>query len=80
MGINNAESVMVQSNAHVANINWLLKNIKSEVSADYIWLNSKGIVVMTNKVAIFSDLNMVEKYIKELNNVGVSDVISLRLP
>jgi len=80
MGINNAESVMVQSNAHVANINWLLKNIKSEVSADYIWLNSKGIVVMTNKVAISSDLNMVEKYIKELNNVDVSDVISLRLP
>jgi len=71
---------MVQSNAHVANINWLLKNIKSEVSADYIWLNSKGIVVMTNKVAISSDLNMVEKYIKELNNVDVSDVISLRLP
>jgi len=35
---------------------------------------------MTNKVAISSDLNMVEKYIKELNNVDVSDVISLRLP
>ena len=34
---------------------------------------------MTNKVAIFSDLNMVEKYMKELNNVNTSNVMSLRL-
>jgi len=80
MGTNNVERVMVQSNAHIANINWLLKGIKFEVSANYIWLNSKDIVVTTNKVAISSDLNMVEKYIKKLNNINVSDVMSPKLP
>ena len=77
--INNVERVIVQSNIHIANINWLFKDIKSKVSADYIQLNSKGIIVMTNKVAIFSDLNIVEKYMKELNNINTSNVMSLRL-
>jgi len=77
--INNIERVIVQSNIHIANINWLFKDIKSKVSADYIQLNSKGIIVMTNKVAIFSDLNIVEKYMKELNNINTSNVMSLRL-
>jgi len=35
---------------------------------------------MTKKVAISSDLNVVEKYMKKLNNVDGSDIMSPRLP
>ena len=35
---------------------------------------------MAKKVAISSDLNIMEKYIKELNDVDTSDVMNLRLP
>ena len=55
MGINNIERVIVQSNANVANINRLLKSIKSEVSVDFICSNIKDIVVMTSKIATISD-------------------------
>jgi len=33
-----------------------------------------------NKIATLSDLKVVGKYMKELNNVNTSNVISLRLP
>ena len=35
---------------------------------------------MTNKIAIFSNLNIVEKYIKDLNDIDLNNIMSLRLP
>jgi len=52
MGTNNVERVMVQSNTYVVNINRLIKGIKSEISADFIYLDNKRIIVTTNKVTI----------------------------
>ena len=53
--------------------------MKSKISTNYIQSNNKVIVITTNKVVVSSNLNIVEKYIKELNNVNSNDVISLRL-
>jgi len=75
---NNVERVMAQSNMHIANINRLLKGIKSKISADYIRSDNKRVVITTNKVAASSDLNVVEKYIKELNNVNSNNVNELK--
>jgi len=61
METNNVKRVMAQSNVYVANINRLLKDIKSEISANFIYLDNKEIIITINKVAIPSDLNMVEK-------------------
>ena len=80
MGTNNMARIMVQSNKHIANIYRLLKDIKLKVSADYIYLNNKRIVIITNKVAIFFNLNTVEKYIKELNDVDVNNIMSPKCP
>ena len=79
MDMNNAERVMSQSNIHITNINRLLKGVKSEISADYIHSDNKRIVITTNKAAIFSDLNIIEKYIKELNNVDLNNIMNPRL-
>ena len=68
------------SNVHVANINSSLKNIKSEVTVDFIRPNNKGIIVITNKIAATSDLKVTEDYMKNLNNVDLNDVMSPRLP
>jgi len=45
------------------NIYRLLKNVKSEISAEYIYFDNKRIVITTNKEAAFFDLNIVERYI-----------------
>ena len=80
MSVNSAKRVMTQSNAYITNINRLLKGIKSEISADYIHSDNKRIVIMTNKIAIFSNLNIVEKYMKDLNDIDLNNIMSLRLP
>jgi len=61
---------------NVANINKLLRDIKYKIFADYIYSDNKGVVIITNKIATSSSLNIVEKYIKELNNI---DSMSPRL-
>ena len=79
MSTNNFERVMNKSNAYIANINKLLKGVKSDISANYIHSDSKKIIIMTNKIAITLDLNIIEKYMKELDDVDTINVISPRL-
>ena len=62
------------------NINWSLKNIKSNTMADYIHINSKGIIITTNNVTSSSDLQAIEKYIKSMSSVDTDQVQSPRLP
>jgi len=80
IGMNNVKRLMVQSNVHVTNINRLFKWIKSEIMVNFIQPDSKGIIITTNKIAITSDFNIVEKYVKDLNNIDSSNIISPRLP
>ena len=77
MSTNKFKAIILQANIHTLNIDRLLKNIKSKVSANYIYFNNKEIIITTNKTAVFSDLNIIERYIKELNNINLNNVISL---
>ena len=70
---------MAWSNTYIANINKLLKNIKSEILVNFIQSDNKGIIVTTNNITTTSDLNIIEKYVKDLNNVDWSDIMSSRL-
>ena len=72
---NNSEAIITQANAHIANINKLLKNVKYNVSTNYICSNNKRIVITTNKAVASSNLNIVERYIKELDNINSNNVI-----
>ena len=66
------KKVMAKSNIHITNINRLLKEIKSNIFTNYICSDNKEIVIMTNKVAAMSDLNIIKKYVKKLNNVNIT--------
>ena len=56
------------------NINRLLKTMKSNVTADFIQSDSKGIIITTNQVASASDMNIMENYIKEFTNINTNNV------
>ena len=79
MNSNNVERIMVKSNTHIFNINRLLKEVKSNVLANFICFDNKDIVIMTNKIAAFSNLNIMEKYVNKVNNINASNIMSLRL-
>ena len=60
---------------HVININWVLKSIKSNICADFICADNKNIIISTNNVAVNSDLQEIEKYVKislATNNDNIS--------
>ena len=79
MSLGNSNKFMVLSNKHVSNINKAFKDIKSDILANFIQADNKGLTITTNKVISTSDLSIIEKYIKNINVVDSNNVLSLRL-
>ena len=75
-----ANILIKNSSMHIININWILKNIKSSVIVDYICIGGKDIVITTNNIASPSDLQAIEKYVKNMSCVDTNQVQSPRLP
>ena len=70
---------MVLFNKHVSNINRALKDIKSDMVADFICADQKSLTITTNKVALSLDLSTIKKYIKNINAFNLEDIMALRL-
>ena len=68
------------SSLYIANINHALKTIKSNTIADFIHVDSKGIVITTNNISSGSDLQEIEKYVKNSLSSDVENISSPRLP
>jgi len=51
-----AKEFIKNSSSHIANINRALKTIKSNTIADFICVDSKGIIITTNNISLGSDL------------------------
>ena len=79
MNANNSKNFIKNSSSLVSNINRALKNIKSDVMADFICSNNKGMVITTNKVASSLNLQTIGRYFKNMNNIKANHVESLRL-
>jgi len=65
---------------HVANINRLLRNAKSEVLVDYIRSDPLRISIITNKVLLQSDLQIIDQYIKNSEDINALQVDKPCLP
>ena len=65
----NRNCFMKELSAYVYNINRALKNIKSEIIADFIHLDNKSIIITTNKMASMLNLQTIKRYIKNINNI-----------
>ena len=52
------------SASHVTNINHALKSIKSNVCTDFICIDNRDVIISTNNIASNSNLQEIEKYIK----------------
>ena len=71
---------MALSSIHIADLNRSLKNIKSDVIVDYIQLELIGITIITNKVALSLNLQVIENYVKNIENVNLEYIEAPRLP
>ena len=63
MSTNNSEVIISQANTYISNINTLFESIESKVSTNFIYSDNKVIIITTNKVVAFSNLNIVKSWI-----------------
>ena len=70
---------MTLSGDHISNINRTLKNIKSKVIVDYICLETIGITIISNVIVSQSNLQIMERYIKNIENIRSDDIQVLKL-
>ena len=61
-------------------INKCLKKIKSDIYTDFVCIINNGVVITTNKPVNASDLKIIEKYIKNSNNINLKAIKSPCLP
>ena len=80
MSSENVISFMKSSSLHIANINRLLCNAKSDMLVDYIHSDNTGITVITSKVAQHSNMSIINQYIKNSNDINFLQVEEPRLP
>jgi len=80
MNAENSVNFMKDSSSHVTNINRALKSIKSNVMADFICTDNRGVIITTTKVAGNLDFQTIKRYVKNTNNIKVVQVKLPRLP
>jgi len=74
------DTIMGEANAHIFQINMLLKSIKSTTRAEFICPCPGGVSINTNSVLNTSDLNTIERYLKSINGTGNNEVLAPWLP
>jgi len=74
MNNENKSKFMKASSAHITNFNRTLKNIKSEVMADFVCTDQVDVMIVTNKVKSSLDLQTIEKCIKNSNYIDTEKV------
>lgn len=79
MNNNNKTKFIEDSNNHITNLNRVLKNIKSEIMVDFVWLENSSITIITKKVAPALDLQTIKNYIKNTNYIKAKKVKVLEL-
>ena len=79
IGKDNITKFIAFSNNHIVNLNRALKNIKSEVIADYVFSEPISITIVTNKIVSSSDLQIVKNYVKNVENINSEDIKTPRL-
>jgi len=68
------KSIMNNAGMHINSINGLLKNVKSSLRAEFIRPMTESIVITTNNVPASSDLSIMEKYVKSIEDIGSNEV------
>jgi len=69
INLDNANKFIKDSSIHVTNINRVLKNIKSDIMANFICIKNREVIITINKVTEALDLQTIERYIKNMNNI-----------
>ena len=74
MGNENITKFMISSGEYITNINHTLKGINLYITINFIYFDHCDLIITSNKVASFSDLSVVENYIRNINFMNSNDI------
>ena len=80
MNGDNIMKFIKESSYYISNINSALRNIKSDVSVNFIYSYPLGIMVVTCKVTSLSNLQVIENNTKNVNYIDITGVNTPCLP
>jgi len=72
----NAEIIINSANQQITNINRCLKEIKLDITADFIYKIDDRIIITTNKAIAALDLKVIKKYLKNNNEINSDSIKS----
>ena len=75
----NTNKFIASASNHIANINRVLKTIKLDVMADYVWQKPIDVTIVTNKVVLPSNIQIIENFIKNVENINSENIKSPKL-
>jgi len=61
------------------NINWSLRNVKSEVLVNFIHPDISSVTVITNKIALQLDLYIIKNYVKKIDDTNIININASQL-
>jgi len=65
---------------YIVNINSMLRTIKSNIIVDFVHMEQQSIVITMNKVTSPLNVQTIENYIKNIDQIQLSDVEAPQLP
>jgi len=80
MGSNNLKKFLSLSDKYIVNLNYALKDIKSDVIIDFVRFDYKRLIIVFNKVVSPSNICVINNYVKNTNNLNFNDVQDAWLP
>ena len=80
MGSDNTRMFMTTAGDHIININCTLKGIKSDVVANFIRSDFRGLIIVANKVPASSDISIINNYIKNSFGSDINNIQDAHLP
>jgi len=79
MNNDNKAKFITSLSTQVTNISSTLRNIKSDMIANFVRTDQHGIIIMMNKVASLSDFQTIENYVKNIDHLDSEDMKVLHL-
>jgi len=79
MSKSNANIIGSNTNFYINFINRHFKDANSNTSADFIHVEKIGIIITTNQVAFVQDISIIEKVLKESENINQDFIESSHL-
>ena len=74
MNNKNKNKFMETLSAYISNLNYILKNIKSDVIAKFVCSEHTNITIVINKVVSSLNLQTIKKYVKNANQINMNKI------